>query len=245
MTAPNRDKLLNFAANYLNISGYHDYGPQGTQMLGPEHVTKIACGVSVTYQVIHAALQRDCQMLLTHHGIFWNHDERNKKRTLALIDEIRLAELTLASYHLPLDANKNIGNSISLLKYLGFVKDKHEFAEIGWGGTMLGNYHIHELAKKFPEKSTMFLYGPGKLNKAAVITGRAGRYIEQAAEEGYDLFVTGEPEEQSQYYAKEYRINFIAAGHHWTERWGIQNLTRLIAKKHKLQWEFIDTFNPV
>jgi putative NIF3 family GTP cyclohydrolase 1 type 2 len=91
----------------------------------------------------------------------------------------------------------------------------------------------------------VFGHGPEPVERAAVVTGGAGKYLADAAAAGYDLFLTGEPQEPSLHTARELGIHFVAAGHYATERIGIKALTDRLADRFDLEWEFIDLPNPV
>ena len=79
----------------------------------------------------------------------------------------------------------------------------------------------------------------------AICSGAAGRYLIDAAHEGYDVLVTGEPEEPSLQTARELGIHFVAGGHDATERLGVQALSRQLAERFGLDWKFIEIENPV
>ena len=107
-----RDEILAFAAEYLELDAYPDYGPMGLQVLGAEDVTKIACGVSASRDLFVGAGEAGAQLVLVHHGLFWDKESRIVDRVLrgrlkALFD----FDLTLAGYHLALDAHPEIGNN--------------------------------------------------------------------------------------------------------------------------------------
>ncbi|MDQ3875193.1 MAG: Nif3-like dinuclear metal center hexameric protein, partial [Actinomycetota bacterium] len=91
----------------------------------------------------------------------------------------------------------------------------------------------------------VFPYGPDTVERVAVVTGGAARYVLDAAGEGYDAFVTGEAAEPTMANARELGIHFVAAGHHATERPGVQALAARIADRFDLEWQFIDVPNPV
>ena len=55
-------------------------------------------------------------------------------------------------------------------------------------------------------------------------TGGGQGYIDTAIAAGVDLYLTGEASEQTFHSARENGISFIAAGHHATERYGVQAL---------------------
>jgi len=78
-----------------------------------------------------------------------------------------------------------------------------------------------------------------------VVTGGAARHLSEAAAEHYDVLVTGEPAEPTLATARELGIHFVAAGHHATERLGVQALAARIAERFGVDWEFVEIENPV
>ena len=91
----------------------------------------------------------------------------------------------------------------------------------------------------------VFPSGPERIERAAVCSGGAAGHLSQAAAEGYDCYVTGEPAEPSLHLARELGITFVAAGHYATERLGVQALTARLADRFELEWEFVELPNPV
>jgi len=244
-----RDEILAFASDLLDLDAYPDYGPMGLQVAGARDVRRIACGVSSSLELFERAAAADAQMLLVHHGVLWDRDPRviddaARRRLKALFD----AEITLAAYHLALDAHPEVGNNALLARELG-IDPAEAFAGIGFGGPLAEPVSIEELTARVREKlgsePVVFDYGPERIERAAVITGGAARYLAEAADAGYDLFLTGEPAEPSLHTARELGIHFVAAGHYATERIGIQALARRLAEHFDLDWEFIDLPNPV
>jgi dinuclear metal center YbgI/SA1388 family protein len=244
-----RDEILAFASELLDLDAYPDYGPMGLQVAGSREVRRLACGVSSSLELFERTASAGAQMLLVHHGVFWDRDPRviddaARRRLKALFD----AEITLAAYHLALDAHPEVGNNALLARELG-IDPAEQFGEIGFGGALAEPASVEEFTARVREKlgaePTVFAHGPDRIERAAVITGGAARYLTDAAREGYDLFLTGEPAEPSLHTARELGIHFVAAGHYATERIGIQALTERLAKEFDLDWEFIDLPNPV
>ncbi len=244
-----RDEILAFASDLLDLDAYPDYGPMGLQVAGAREVRRLACGVSSSLELFERAAAADAQMLLVHHGVLWDRDPRviddaARRRLKTLFD----AEITLAAYHLALDAHPEVGNNALLARELG-IDPAEAFAGIGFGGPLAEPVSIDELTARVREKlgsePVVFDYGPERIERAAVITGGAARYLAEAAAAGYDLFLTGEPAEPSLHTARELGIHFVAAGHYATERIGIQALTSRLAEQFDLDWEFIDLPNPV
>jgi dinuclear metal center YbgI/SA1388 family protein len=244
-----RDEILAFAAELLELDAYPDYGPMGMQVAGARKVDRIACGVSASLELFERAAAAGAQMLLVHHGLLWDRDPRViddafRRRLKALIDP----EITLAAYHLALDAHAEVGNNALLARELG-VEPSERFASIGFGGPLAKPAGVKEFATRVHEalgsEPLVFAHGPDRIERAAIVTGGAGRHLADAAREGYDLFLTGEPEEPSLQTARELGIHFVAGGHYATERIGVQALTRRLAEQFGLDWEFVDLPNPV
>jgi len=244
-----RDEIIAFADELLELDAYPDYGPMGMQVAGTREVEKIACGVSASLELFERAAAGGAQLLLVHHGLFWDRDSRviddaMRRRLKALLDP----EMTLAAYHLALDAHPEVGNNALLARELG-IEPTDRFAEVGFGGPLEQPVTVEEFAARargaLGSEPLVFAHGPERVERAAVITGGAGRHLADAAREGYDLFLTGEPEEPSLRTARELGIHFVAAGHHATERIGIQALAQRLAEQFDLEWEFIDLPNPV
>jgi dinuclear metal center YbgI/SA1388 family protein len=244
-----RDEILAFADELLELEAYPDYGPMGLQVAGAREVDRIACGVSASLELFEQAAGSGAQMLLVHHGLLWDRDSRviddaGRRRLKALLD----AEITLAAYHLALDAHPEVGNNALLARELG-VDPSKRFAGIGFGGPLAEPVSVEQFAARVKEKlgsePVVFAHGPDPIERAAVVTGGAARHLADAAREGYDLFLTGEPAEPSLHTARELGIHFVAAGHYATERIGIQALAKRLAEQFDLEWEFIDLPNPV
>lgn len=244
-----RDEILDFASELLDLEAYPDYGPMGMQVAGAREVDRIACGVSSSLELFERTAAAGAQLLVVHHGLLWDRDSRViddalRRRLKVLVD----AEITLAAYHLALDAHPEVGNNALLARELG-IEPAETFAEIGFGGPLTEAVTVDEFAARVREQlgsdPVVFAHGPERIERAAVITGGAARYLADAAREGYDLFLTGEPSEPSLHTARELGIHFVAAGHYATERIGIQALAERLAERFDLDWEFIDLPNPV
>ncbi|MGD0167566.1 MAG: Nif3-like dinuclear metal center hexameric protein [Gaiellaceae bacterium] len=244
-----RDAIVAFASELLEVERFRDYGPIGLQVEGTSEVGKIVCAVSASLELFELATERGAQMVLVHHGLFWNNealviDRRQKGRLKALFD----ADLSLVAYHLALDAHAEIGNSVLLARELG-VEPERAFDEIGTGGRLTEPSSAQDFVSLVREtlgrEPLAFLHGPEPVRTVAIVTGGGGPSLLQAAREGYDLFLTGEPKEPSLHAARELGIHFVAAGHYATERLGIQALASRIGERFGIEWEFAELPNPV
>jgi dinuclear metal center YbgI/SA1388 family protein len=244
-----RDAILQYAADLLDLDAYPDYGPMGMQVEGADEVRRIACGVSASLALFERAAELDAQMLLVHHGLIWDNDSRRidgtmRTRLQALFD----ADITLAAYHLALDAHPELGNNALVAKQLG-IEPKERFAGIGFGGPLRPPTEAQRFARRVSEKlgrePLVFPHGPDTVKRAAVVTGRGGRYFADAAAAGYDLFLTGEAEEPALHLARELGVHYVAAGHYATERLGVQALAKRLAEHFKVEADYIELGNPV
>ena len=244
-----RDAILAYADELLDLAAFPDYGPMGMQVAGARTVDRITCGVSCSLEMFERTAAVGAQLLLVHHGLFWDRDSRViddalRTRLKVLLD----AEVTLAAYHLALDAHGELGNNALLARELG-IEPSERFADIGFGGPLAEPSSVGDFSARvgavLGREPLVFAHGPDPVRRAAVITGGAGRYLAEAAQAGYDLFLTGEPEEPSLHTARELGITFVAGGHYATERIGIQALARRLADEFHVEWEFIDLPNPV
>jgi dinuclear metal center YbgI/SA1388 family protein len=237
-----RDELVSFTNNYLEFDRVKDYGPQGLQFAGTPQINKIACGVSVSVDLIEQAILWGADALIVHHGLFWNNEPRViDKRMLRRLDRLTVGNLNLMAYHLSLDAHSEVGNNILTVKNLGVRKPKR-FADVGWGGKVHRPIKREELAQL---KNIRYLHGPTVIRKVAAIVGGGAHYIHEAHAEGYDLFITGEAEEPTQALAKELDMNFIATGHYNSEKLGVKALTEYLGLHFGLETIFLDIPNSV
>jgi dinuclear metal center YbgI/SA1388 family protein len=244
-----RDEILAYADELLNVERFPEYGPAGAQVLGAEEVATLVCGVSSSRELFEQAAARGAQFILVHHGLFWRNeplvvDRRLRGRLQVLFD----ADMTLAAYHLALDAHPEVGNNVRLAERLG-VGVERPFAAIGVGGRVgqpLALEAFLDRAREVLEREPLvFPHGPERIERVAIVTGASGYDLVQAAREGYDLFLTGEPEEPNLHAARELGIHLVAGGHYATERLGVQALAERLADRFGLGWEFVDLPNPV
>jgi dinuclear metal center YbgI/SA1388 family protein len=244
-----RDEIVRYANELLEIDRFPEYGTPGLQVLGADEVTKIACGVSSSLELFERAAAAGAQLVIVHHGMFWRNepvwiDRRQRGRLQALF----AADLNLAAYHLALDAQPEIGNNALLAEALG-VEIERPFGDVGLGGRLPEPVGVDEFLGRVREtvgrEPLVFAHGPEQIQRVAICSGGSGGELIRAAHEGYDLFLTGEPEEPSLQASRELGIHFVAGGHDATERLGVQALAQRLAERFGLEWEFLAVENPV
>lgn len=212
-------------------------------------------GVSASLELLERARDEGAQLVLVHHGLFWEGSPRElTPGSAARLRTLLLADMALAAYHLPLDAHPVVGNNALIAEGLG-TEDPRPFAE--HRGTRIG------IAARFPGEGVpaaelfarvraltgreplVFDAGPDPVRTIGIVSGAAASDLETAIADGLDAFLTGEPREPSMSTSREAGIHFVAAGHHATETFGVRRLGDLIAARFGVQHVFADVPNPV
>lgn len=250
---------LNDFEQYLNQllkpDQIKDYAPNGLQIQGSEQITKIVTGVTASQALIDLAIEQKADALLVHHGYFWKNESyviRGMKhsRIKALIEN----NINLFAYHLPLDIHPILGNNAQLARLLNIdvtgpleLGNSLSIAIQGQLPEITSGSDLALLINKKLNRECLHIAPPSnkKIKTIAWCTGGGQDYIELAAEQGIDAFISGEVSEKTTHIAKEMDIHFFAAGHHATERYGVKALGEHIAKEQGLDVVFLDIDNPV
>ncbi len=245
------NELRDYNASLLQISLFKDYCPNGLQVEGRAEVQRIATAVTASQFVLDAAIAWGADAILVHHGYFW----RNEDATLTGIKKRRIAELlrndvSLLAYHLPLDAHPELGNNAQLGKLLELdAQGRFGEQDMAYFGELAHPQALAQFAAwiegRLQRAPQVIGDGTKRIRKVAWCSGGAQGYFEAAIAQGADAFVTGEISEQSFHLAQESGVAFIAAGHHATERPGIQALGKHLAAHFGLEHRFFDQDNPV
>ncbi len=245
------NELNRYLAQFLQPEKFSDYCPNGLQVEGRREVKKIVTGVTASMSLLQQAQKANADAILVHHGYFWRGEPQPvtgiKMRRLKFL----LAnELSLFAYHLPLDAHPQVGNNVMLgqvlgLKITGWLDDK---SLVAWS-KMDKPQSLQALADQISVKLNRQVQLVGEADRQvqtiAWCTGAAQGYIEQAINADIDVFISGEISEQTVHLARESHTAYIAAGHHATERYGVQALGAHLAENLLIMHEFIDVDNPV
>ena len=248
--------LNNYLNQLLKPEQFTDYCPNGLQVEGRAEIQHIVTGVTASYDLLEAALAVKADAILVHHGYFWRGESAaitgiKKRRIQFLLQH----DISLIAYHLPLDAHAEFGNNVMLAKQLGLTvtswaepKNKNE-SNMLLLAELSAPLSLKEFAQIMDIKLNRAPQVIGDLTqivqKVALCTGAAQGYIEQAVEAGVDVYISGEISEPTVHIARETGVSYIAAGHHATERYGVQALGAHLAEKFGLTHTFIDCDNPV
>jgi dinuclear metal center YbgI/SA1388 family protein len=249
-----RDEILDFCGRLLEAGTFEDYGPNGLQVPGNPEVSRVATGVSANQAFLQAAVDSGAELAIVHHGLFWGGDPQALSELMAGRLRILLAaEASLAAYHLPLDAHREVGNNALLCEGLGFELGE-PFSElrgrpIGIIGRDREGVDPQELRRRVAEltgrEPLMFASGPEKVHTIGIVSGGASDQVRDAIALGLDAYLTGEPSEPAMGEAEEGGIHFIAAGHYATETFGVRKLGEQVSERFEVEHEFIDVPNPI
>jgi dinuclear metal center YbgI/SA1388 family protein len=242
-----RDAIVAYCARRLDVERFDDYCPNGLQVEGRSAVRCIVSGVTASQALLEAAVDAGADLVLVHHGYFWRGEPAPVVGMKAgRLRRLLSADINLLAYHLPLDAHPELGNNRRLAEVLGFAGG----APVGglvWGATLDLPLDTDALAARIQERldRAPTVVGPRHpVTRVAWCTGAAQGMIEEAAAAGFDAFVSGEISEQTQHQANELGITYYAAGHHATERYGVQALGEELAAEFGVTHRFVDLDNP-
>jgi dinuclear metal center YbgI/SA1388 family protein len=242
-------ELIRWLDELLDPGAFDDMGPNGLQVPGMREIERVVTGVTAQRALFERAIEERAQLVLVHHGLFWNFAPAGLTPVLAeRLRPLFRHDIALAAYHLPLDAHPEVGNNALLAEGLG-ASEHVAFAGIGRGATFAEPLPATELfgrvAALTEREPLVFDGGPDAVRRLAVVSGGAASRLDAAIAEGYDAFLTGEPKENVMADAREAGIHFIAAGHYATETFGVRRLGDLLADRFGIEHLWVDIPNPV
>jgi dinuclear metal center YbgI/SA1388 family protein len=245
-------ELRDYCDRFLGSADFEDYCPNGLQVEGTRAVRSLMTGVTASQELVDAALGAGADAILVHHGWFWKGESpclvgMKGRRVRALMGD----GVSLLAYHLPLDAHPELGNNRRLAEVLGFVDAKPTGQGRGlvWRGRLHSPLSAADLARLIAERlerPPLHIAGHSRpIGEVAWCTGAAQGFIESAAELGVDAYLSGEVSEQTTHQARELGIDYFAAGHHATERYGVQALGEHLAQRFGIEHHHLELPNPV
>jgi dinuclear metal center YbgI/SA1388 family protein len=249
-----RDDIIAFLDELLDAQSFDDYGPNGLQVTGSDEVEHVVTGVSAHRELFERAAAEGGDLVLCHHGILWGADPtaidaRQKGRLRALFD----ADLSLAAYHLPLDAHAEVGNNALICEALE-LRRAEPFAAVrgrstGFVGEAADPIALEALAERCCSafgRDPLVFEGDGRpIRRVGIVSGGGGGALLEAGRLGLDALVTGEPEEPAMADARETGVGFLACGHYATETFGVRRLGDLLTERFSVRHTFVEIANPV
>ncbi|HSG47099.1 MAG TPA: Nif3-like dinuclear metal center hexameric protein, partial [Longimicrobiales bacterium] len=236
--------LVDYLDGYLSVPEHPDYRTalNGLQVQGREEVKRIAAAVDSSEAVIADAVAAKADLLLVHHGLFWDGLRPLTGRRFRRVQALVKSGTGLYSAHLPLDGHPEVGNCILLARALELeVRGRfgeYEGAPIGWWGTPT-EWEREALVARCGDvlggPVQLLDGGPEKVHRVAVVTGGGGSFIEAAARAGVDTLVTGEGSHHTFVDAHELGVNVLYGGHYRTETFGVKALAEHLAGMFHLE----------
>lgn len=249
-----RDQLVAACDHQLRAAQFKDFTVNGLQVSGSEQVKRVMSGVTACQALLDEAVAWQADMVLVHHGYFWKNEPvaitgMKQKRIKTLLDN----NISLLAYHLPLDAHADMGNNAELARRLGWKVEGCLDGELGegllWSGRLAQPLSVNALGEQIAhilQRQPLIIEAPqvGDIERIAWCTGGAQDMITAAFEAGAQAFVSGEISERTTHLAREMGIHYIAAGHHATERYGVQALGEWLSDEYAVEHRFVDIDNP-
>ena len=245
--------LVEEADRFLGAARISDYCPNGLQVEGRPQVRRIVSGVTASQALLDAAVEAEADVVLVHHGYFWKGEDAcitgmKRRRLQTLLSN----DISLLAYHLPLDVHAEVGNNVQLARQLDITVegplDPNNPKVVGLLGSLAEPMSARDFARRVQVvlgREPLLVEGQGMVRRIGWCTGGGQGYIDNAIAAGVDLYLTGEASEQTFHSARENGVGFIAAGHHATERYGVQALGDYLARRFAIEHLFIDCPNPV
>ncbi len=243
--------LESWCNQQLQPENFSDYCPNGIQVEGNREIQRLASGVTACQALLDAAVEWQADAILVHHGYFWKGEA--EPLTGIKGDRIRTLmknDMTLFAYHLPLDAHPLFGNNVQLGKRLQLLNAAAADASEGllWSAELQDPVTPRQLSENITQavdRQPLHIAAErAQIQRIGWCTGGAQKYIDQAADLGLDAFISGEISESTVHTARERNIHYYAAGHHATERYGVQALGDAIASEFGITHRYIEIDNP-
>jgi dinuclear metal center YbgI/SA1388 family protein len=233
---------------YLRHSDVPDYAGalNGLQVEGPGPVRRVGAAVDGSLRTVKECVRRGCDLLLLHHGLFWDGNQPVTGRRYARLEPLLSAGVAVYSSHLPLDVHPEVGNNAVLCRALGMEPTgrfgAYQGMDLGFWGELELKREV--LAARLDDvlggRVHMMAFGPEVVRRVGVITGGGGSMIGAALAAGLDAYITGEGSHQTYFDAEEGGINVFYGGHYATETWGVKALAAHLEERFGVPWEFID-----
>jgi dinuclear metal center YbgI/SA1388 family protein len=244
-----RDELVAYLDETLQVEAIEDSSNNGLQVEGVEEVRRVAFAVDAGLAAFEGAQMAGAEMLVVHHGLFWDKPLMvtgiHRRRLGQLFD----AGLSLYAVHLPLDFHEELGNNVTLARWLGLA-DIVPFASYkgrpaGFAGQLPTDLTLDRFTAQVERVLgepviKVWPFGSESVRRVGIVSGGAAFLIDQAAEASVDVYLTGEMSHNVFHDAQELGINVVYGGHYATETAGLKALADHLATRFELETTFLD-----
>ena len=247
------NEVRNFCDHRVRVNEISDFpgACNGLQLENNGEVSKIGASVDAGLVPFRLAIEKNIDLLICHHGIFWTPPT---PLTGSNFEKIKLcidANLAIYGSHLPLDCHPEIGNNAILADKLGLEPCgsflPYEGVDIGLLTT--SSYDRSELRERltdlFPHGYHAMEFGMGKPETIAILTGSGQSAVDKILESSADTLITGQLKQHHFNIAQELELNLYVCGHYATEKFGVYALAKEVSHKFDIPYEFIETNCPL
>jgi dinuclear metal center YbgI/SA1388 family protein len=244
-----RAELVVYLDDFLQVKTIEDRSNNGLQVEGAAEVSSLAFAVDAGLAAFEGAREAGAQMLIVHHGLFWDSPlmvTGIHRRRLKLLLE---ADLSLYASHLPLDFHETVGNNAVLARWLKLEEvgpfGDYKGLPAGIAGRLPAALSLDRFVALVENSlgepvSRVWPFGPSTVHQVGIVSGGAGFLVDQAAEAGVDVYLTGEVSHNVYHQALELGLNVVYGGHYATETAGLQALAEHLADRFDLETFFLD-----
>lgn len=240
-------QLSKYLDELLDIQNIQDSpkAVNGLQVQNAGEIKKIGLAVDFCAATLRMAVEKKCDMMFVHHGMFWGGLQAIKGTSYEKLADMIRANLALYSAHIPLDVHPVLGNNRALADMIGMERlepfGDYEGTKIGLKGTVAPQ-SAQALGKLIEEKlgASAKIIGEGGIEKVGVVTGGAGDILRQAIDENLDCYITGEGANHNFHEAMEGKCVLVFAGHYATEKGGVLAVGKHLKEKFNIDCEFLD-----
>ena len=232
---PTLSGILGWIDRLLKCGDFDDLSNNGLQIAREgEAVSKVAVAVDASLANVKRAGAAGAQLLVVHHGISWGGGiKRLTGGEYKIVRAALDANLALAAYHLPLDANKAVGNNWELARLAGLSRIKSAFQ---YHGNVIGVTGRLAKPRRVAIGAREWTLPAGKIG---ICSGGAGEFAAAAKFLGCDLFLTGEASWGDVIAAENEGIPMVCAGHYETETFGVKALAARLSAELGVETVFI------
>jgi dinuclear metal center YbgI/SA1388 family protein len=243
------EKLVKTLNDELYVSSFKDVSNNGLQIANNGTVTRVLTGVDASMRLLEEAARCGADCVVCHHGLSWGDSlKRITGLNHRLVSFAIKNNIAVYAVHLPLDAHPVYGNNAQICQALGLSRPQPAFEyhgqTIGFMADLKKPLQLetfcNRVRKKINTDIKLLDFGKQTIKSAGIVSGGAADMVEQAAELGADVFLTGEPSLQGYNLAEHLGINVIFAGHYATEKFGIRALAELIGRRFGIPASFAD-----
>ena len=232
----------------LRVAEIKDFAgaANGLQVENDGKVSRIAATVDASLATVNLAIAAKADLLIVHRGLFWNMRQPWTGVNYELFRLLAENRLAVYSSHLPLDFHPKLGNNTILCAALGLKKLRPFLFKDGQAYGLQSRTKISRpvlasrLQRATGENALIVPGGSENCERIGIITGGAGDFLQRAAGEGVDTFITGEGPHWTYALAEELGVNVIYGGHYATETFGVKALAAHLAGKFRVPWAFLD-----